>query len=433
MDVHLRYQESLDFLYSFIDYSLTRSFRYTPDKFNLDRMVDLMEKLGNPHKRYPVIHVAGTKGKGSVSAMCANILKQAGYKVGFYTSPHLQEYTERIKINGQQISQGDFVEMVDEIRPFASQIEHITTFELTTAISFLFFARQKVDITVLEVGLGGRLDATNIVDPLVSVITSLSYDHMQVLGNTLTKIAGEKAGIIKPGRPVVVAPQKDEAMAVIERIANECDSPLYRVGRDYQFEAVAHSQEKQTFSVWNPDDRIGCQPSANSSSEPVQFTIPLLGLHQVENAVTAYAALQVACKEGLKLNRAAIKSGFATVFWPGRFEILNKAPALIVDSAHNPDSARRLCQAVDDYFPGKDVTLIFGASEDKDIAGMYAELLPRVSNLIVTQSVHPRAMNTDMLVQIANKYNCKTTVSIPVERALETAFTLAGPEFSYFS
>ncbi len=212
-DIDEAYQKALDYLYSYVDYSLTRNLRYSPDKFNLGRMVELMDRLGNPHSQYPVIHIAGTKGKGSISALIASSLQAAGYKTGLYTSPHLQDYTERIQVNRQQIPQEELVTLLEEIKPHAEQIERITTFELTTALGFLYFARQKVNAAVIEVGLGGRLDATNIVNPLVSIISSLSLDHMAVLGDTLALIAGEKAGIIKPGRPVVLAPQREEARA----------------------------------------------------------------------------------------------------------------------------------------------------------------------------------------------------------------------------
>ena len=205
------YQKALDYLYSYVDYSLTRNLRYSADKFNLGRMEELMSRLGNPHQQYPVIHIAGTKGKGSISAVIASALKTAGYSTGLYTSPHLQEYTERIQINRQQIPREELVTLLEEMKPYAEQIDQITTFELTTALGFLYFARQKVNVAVVEVGLGGRLDATNIVSPLVSIISSLSLDHMAVLGDTLAKIAFEKAGIIKPGRPVVMAPQKEAA------------------------------------------------------------------------------------------------------------------------------------------------------------------------------------------------------------------------------
>jgi dihydrofolate synthase / folylpolyglutamate synthase len=422
-EVTIAYQEALDYLYSFVDYSLTRSFRYTPDKFDLGRMETFLSLLGNPHQQYPVIHIAGTKGKGSTAAMIASALDAAGYRVGFYTSPHLQEYTERIKVNGQFISMETLVDLVEYVKPFVNQVERLTTFEITTAIAFLHFARQKCSAAVVEVGLGGRLDATNLVDPLVSVITSISLDHVAVLGDTLSKIAYEKGGIIKPGRPVVSAPQPNEAASVIESIAAERGCPLVTVGRDYKYAAEDHDFGGQSFSVW----QAGKHGSVEAEDK-LHFTIPLLGMHQVENAATAYAALQVAAGQGLSISNEDIRLGFANVQWPGRFEILRKAPPLIVDSAHNRDSARRLRQALDDYLPDMPVVLLFGASEDKDIDGMLAELKPRIGRLIATQSIHPRAVEASRLVEMAELHGISAEIAVPVEEGIKAALRLAGKD-----
>ena len=297
------YQLALDYLYSFVDYSLTRNLRYTPDKFNLDRIFELLDRLGNPHKQYPILHVAGTKGKGSIAALMASSLRAAGYRTGLYTSPHLQDYTERIQIDGLQIPRADFVSLLEEMKPHVARIASLTTFELTTTLGFLYFARQQVGAAVIEVGLGGRLDATNVVDPVVSVISSLSYDHMAVLGNTLAAIATEKAGIIKPGRPVVLAPQKDEARQVVEQIALERGSKLTEVGRDIFFGADKHSLDGQSFFIWQPDEQSRMdaylESGGRTSWQPAILTIPLLGFHQVENAATAYTTLKVANTAGL--------------------------------------------------------------------------------------------------------------------------------------
>ncbi len=238
MDTEKAYNLALDYLYSFVDYSLKHASELAKADFNLDRMFALMESLGNPQKKYPIIHVAGTKGKGSTSALCASALIASGYKVGLYTSPHLEDYVERIQVTGEPISHGEMVELVEEIKPAVAKIPMLTTFEITTAIGFLAFARAGVDAAVIEVGLGGRLDATNVVTPKVSVITSLSMDHTAVLGDTLGKIAGEKAGIIKEGVPVVSSPQKEEALKVLLRVAGEKNAPLSLVGRDFEFELV---------------------------------------------------------------------------------------------------------------------------------------------------------------------------------------------------
>src|SRR5215217_9573362 len=278
-DLENQYNKTLDYLYSFVDYSLKHISELAKAEFNLERMFALMEELGNPQAKYPIIHVAGTKGKGSVAAFCASGLKAAGYKTGLYTSPHLWDYVERIQINGKPILHEQLIELVEELKPAVAKIAKLTTFEITTALGFLAFAKNDVNAAVVEVGLGGRLDATNIVLPKVSVITSLSYDHMAVLGNTLTEIAGEKAGIIKRGVPVVSAPQTEEAFQVLERIAEEKGCPFILVGKDVKFERLESSLDGQEVSIRD-------QQSA------IRLKIPLLGSHQIENAAIAYAALK---------------------------------------------------------------------------------------------------------------------------------------------
>jgi len=427
-----KYQEALDFLYSFIDYSLKRNFRNAAEKFNLDRMREFMRYLGNPQKDYKIIHVAGTKGKGSVSAFCASVLRAEGYVTGLYTSPHMVEFTERICVNGHQIPKKALVEAVEMIKPITQKVPEITTFELTTALAFHYFSQQKVDYAVFEVGLGGRLDATNIVDPLVSVITSISYDHVQILGNTLSEIAGEKGGIIKPDKPVVVSPQKEEARLKLENIARERNSPMIQVGRDYLFAADAHSLDGQTFLVWTPEEQPMVDEFIESAGRaiwsPLRFQIPLLGFHQVENAATAYAALQTAEKFGLSLSQKAYQDGFSYVSWPGRMEILRRHPPVVIDSAHNRYSALRLRQAMDDYFPGLPILLVFGASEDKDIEGMFQELLPRVQRVITTQSIHPRAIDAGKLVEFVHRCGSSAQAITPIEDAFKQALEEAGQD-----
>lgn len=424
------YQDALDYLYTFVDYSLTRSFRYSPDKFDLDRMREFTRHLSMPQDSYPVIHVAGTKGKGSVSALCASALQAAGYNVGLYTSPHLQEFTERIKLNGREISEADFVELVNEVKPYLDAGTQLTTFEIATGLALLYFAKKSANAVVLEVGLGGRLDATNVVNPIVTVITSISYDHSEFLGDTLAKIAGEKAGIIKPGVPLVLSPQKDEVLNTIEGKAKERNAPLIQVGRDYLFAPVSHTIQNQTFLVWPASEQPLVDTYIESGGilewEPTRISIPLLGYHQVENAATAYTALQIARKSGLEVSEEHIRSGFQVVDWPARFEILQMDPAVVIDSAHNRDSALKLRLALDDYFPGKRVVLVFGASEDKDIEGMFAELMPRVEQVIATKSYHPRALEPDALVEIVHRFGRPVRVIPEVEDAVDAALKMVN-------
>ncbi len=457
MDTEKAYNLALDYLYSFVDYSLKHASELAKADFNLDRMFALMELLGNPQTQYPIIHVAGTKGKGSVSALCASALHAAGYKTGLYTSPHLQDYAERIQVNGQPIPHGELAELVDEIKPAVARIPYLTTFEITTALGFLYFARQDCDAAVIEVGLGGRLDATNIVTPRVSVITSLSLDHTLALGDTLAKIAGEKAGIIKPGVPVVSSSQKDEALEVLVRIANERGCDFILVGRDVEFKAISHSFEGQTlqlFPISLSGDRVivrsqsKCTPltvtSTSSASpqspSPTDFTgassstqggltlqIPLLGDHQVENTAIAYAALKTS---GLKVSNEAIRRGFAMVKWRSRFEIARREPPVIFESAHNQDSFARMCQTLEAYFPGRPVYLVLGASEDKNLAGMFEEMKSKIKKLIVTRADHPRALEPEKIQEVARQAGIESEALEPVEAAFRRALELSEKDGS---
>jgi len=432
MDIETKYQEALDYLYKFIDYSMTRNMRYSEEKFNLDRMHNFMSLFDNPQTKYPVIHVAGTKGKGSTSALIASALYEQGYKVGFYTSPHLHDFCERIQVNFKPMLHQEMVDIVEEMKPKIPLVEEITTFELMTSMAFLYFVQKEVDIAVIEVGLGGRLDATNVVKPLVSVITSLSLDHINVLGDTLAKIAFEKGGIIKENIPVVISPQKDEALLVLKKIAEERNSPLYQVGKDYLYAQAAKSLSGQNFYVWPKEDQIAVNAYIESAGredwEPTKFQIPLLGFHQVQNAATAYTTLMVLRNSGLKIDDQNVRKGFANVVWPGRFEILSRRPFFVVDSAHNRESALRLRNAIDDYFPGIPVVLIFGASEDKDIDGMLVELVPRVKVVITTKSIHPRAISPESLVEKVNQLGVRAIPTQSLEEAFELSHKLAGKE-----
>jgi dihydrofolate synthase/folylpolyglutamate synthase len=426
-----RYQEALDYIYSFIDYSVERSYRYSAEVFDLDRVRKLLRLVGDPQEQYASIHIAGTKGKGSVSALLASVLQTEGYRTGLYTSPHLRRFTERIQVDGHEIPEDEVANIVDVLRPHVGDVGQLTTYEIITALGFLHFARQEVDFVVFEVGLGGRLDATNVINPLVSVITSLSYDHMHLLGDSLSDIAREKAGIIKPGVPVVSAPQQSEAQLVVEEVAREREAPLCLVGRDWLFSPGSRYLDGQIFYVWSADEQPLMDAFVESSGEdewvPARYQIPLLGYHQVINSAVAYATLQVVKDLGLKVSEEAIQSGFMNVSWPGRFQVISHSPTIVVDSAHNRDSALKLRIALDDYFPGQPVTMIFGASADKDISGMLSELLPRVSRLIVTQADHPRAADPEELADLAHSFGIGVEAVLPTQAALAHALQHVKP------
>jgi dihydrofolate synthase/folylpolyglutamate synthase len=423
MDNETAYNLALDYLYSFVDYSLKKSSELARADFNLERMRALMTRLGNPEQKYPILHVAGTKGKGSTCALMASALTAAGYKTGLYTSPHLQDYVERIQIDWQYISHAQLAKLVEQVKPHVAAVPKLTTFEITTAIGLLYFAQQKVEAAVIEVGLGGRLDATNVVMPRVSVITSLSYDHMAVLGNTLTLIAGEKAGIIKPGVPVISATQKEEARVVLERVAGERHCPLTLIGREVSFSAGEHSLDEQTLAICSKSKELSKGRTVEKSAESVILRLPLLGQHQLVNAATAYAALKAS---GLKISDEAIAKGFANVKWPCRFEIVRRTPPVILDSAHNGDSFEKLAQTLEDYFPNRGVILIFGSSEDKDIGGMLATLKGRVKLVLATKAVHPRAIEPEKIVETANRLGIRCEPAAPVATALKRALELAA-------
>lgn len=413
------YQEAIDYLYGFIDYEVKRQVRYAPSVMNLDRPRALLAGLGNPHQAAPVIHVTGTKGKGSVGALCQAVLQAAGLRAGLYSSPHLQTFEERFRIDDDLIGRETLTRLLAEIKPVADTIPGLTWFELTTALAFLFFARQRVDMVVSEVGLGGRLDATNLVTPLVSVITSISYDHTHLLGNTLAEIAGEKAGIIKPEVPVVSAPQPDEAAAVLADVSRERGAPLTVVGRDWLYEFGKTTRRGQSFR-------------AGRHNGPMRdFWTPLVGKHQVINATVALAALDQVRQAGIPLTEKALINGLAQVNWPGRFEIVAEKPWVIFDAAHNRASARYLTETLLATFA--DVgsrTLVFGASADKDVAGMFTEMLPAIDHLILAQAVHPRALTPDILAAQAVTSGFSGTIEQRpvVADALQRARELSGQD-----
>ena len=395
MEIEREYQRSLDFIYSFIDISTTRNLRYSPDKFNLSRMYRMMALLGNPHLNYDILHVAGTKGKGSICAMTASIMKEAGYKVGLYSSPHMIDFRERIKVKNNEISRQTLTNYVNKLRLIFNSVEKISTFEIITATAFKYFADQQVEIAIIEVGMGGRLDATNVVQPIVSIISPVSHDHMKILGNTIAKIAKEKAGIIKKSIPVIISPQKKSAKVEIERIAKRKGSLVIDTSENYGFKQKKYSLEKQSFVI--KEKLI----HTSDTCSPI-YEIPLVGDHQINNAITAFACVMRLRKLGYKINESALKKGFSKVEWPGRFEVVYQKPLIIVDGAHNRDSFRKLRNTIKKYLAGKKVILIFGASEDKEVQLMLKIIKPYIDHFIFTKSEHPRALEVDILEKYAS-------------------------------
>ncbi len=421
-DPERAYQQALDFLYSTINFEERVIDRYQANKMDPDRPRDLLELLGDPHQEYPAIHSAGTNGKGSVAAMCAAVLRAAGLRVGLYTSPHLRDLRERIRVitpddEDGLISKADFVALMDVIEDQFESVPGLTWFEIVTAVAFRYFADQQVDIAVVEVGLGGRLDATNALTPLVSVITSLSLDHTYLLGDTLAQIAAEKGGIIKTGVPVVSAPQAEEAMAVLRSIASHRNSQMTIVGRDWQYQG----DSRQLIITRSPDESF--VPVSSS------FELALAGDHQLENAAVALAALNKIKQQIPGITTAAIREGLANIKWDGRLQIVFEAdnqPALLVDSAHNQDSAAKLAAALTKDFSYKNLWFIFGAPEDKQISQMMALLFPMAKGIIAAAADHPRAASPTQLVEKAEALGFEAIPAASVGLALTQAFDLAA-------
>jgi dihydrofolate synthase/folylpolyglutamate synthase len=415
----MNYRETIAYLYSLTDYEKIRVERYTPETYDLSRVERLLAAMGNPHTRFPAVHIAGTKGKGSAAAMCEACLRAAGYRTGFYTSPHLHTFRERIQVAGRKIAREEVIALVEEARPLIERTPDVTYFEAITAMGFLHFARSEVDVAVVEVGLGGRLDATNVLTPEVCVITSLSLEHMVLLGDTLAEIAHEKAGIIKPGIPAVSAPQRAEAIKVLEAVSQQRGASLTEVGRDWDYEPGPADLDGQAFTA----RRI----AGGSSELDGEYWIPLLGRHQLENATSVIAALGILRQRGFRVPVEAMRKGLRTVRWPGRLEILGREPLVVGDGAHNPYSAQVLRQALEEWFPGQRWVLIFGASADKDVAGMLRVLLPISDYVIVTRSDHPRAAAPVELADVVASVGGGAEVSVNVRKSIRRGLAMMDP------
>ncbi len=409
MQKFLNYKDALRYIYNHTNFERKQMPKYNLTTLDLSRIETLMTLLGNPHTSFKVILIAGTKGKGSTAAMTESMLRKAGVRTGLYSSPHLHSFRERIRINGELISQQGVVARINKIRPFADTIAGLTAWEIMTALAFVSFSEEKIEVAVLEVGLGGRLDATNITDPVVSVITSISYDHTQLLGNTLTLIAGEKAGIIRHGGAVVSAMQFPEAMTTIEDICAARDASLVVAGEDNPWRVGRVSLAGQTI-YWKQK----------------KYQIPLLGKHQASNAIVALTILdEFERKTDFKIEEKARQDGLASVQWFGRMEILSREPLIIADSAMNGDSAKKLRESLESYFPGRNVVFIFGASNDHDYRNMLKALLPICKTTIATQANHPRATPPAVLVATAHTLGESIDSAPSVKAALLQAIDLA--------
>ncbi|MCG8584888.1 MAG: bifunctional folylpolyglutamate synthase/dihydrofolate synthase [Pirellulales bacterium] len=420
------YHASLEFLQGRINYERTDSVPYSGRSFKLDRMRYLLEQLGDPQSGQQIVHIGGTKGKGSTAAMVSSILTASGRTVGTYSSPHLDRLEERMAINGRQCSERELVELVDCVRPIVDQMDaetdtkatslgRPTYFEIVTAMAFVHFARAGACATVLEVGLGGRLDSTNVCEPLLSVITSISFDHTKQLGSTLAAIAGEKAGIIKPGVPVVSGVVEPEPRDVIRRVAEERGSQLIELRRE--FDVAYHPPHRIDYA------EIGASESATTLKN---VDLSLLGKHQAANAALAIAAIDVLRTYDWEISDDAIRAGLANAPCPARIEVIPGEPNIVIDAAHNVASVEALLATLDESFVGGRRVLVFATTQDKDVRSMLEVLLPAFEKVILTRYLkNPRYVSPADLGKIANCVSPHCQQSIIVSDGPAEAWQLA--------
>jgi dihydrofolate synthase/folylpolyglutamate synthase len=404
----MTYPETIEYLYGI---------RLFGQKLGLETMQHLLRLMGDPHQSLRFIHIAGTNGKGSVAAMLHAVLTAAGYKTGLYTSPHLVSFCERFQVNGQPIDEAGVVRLVEGIKPHLEQaganpgFHAPTFFETVTAIALRYFEEQKVDVVVWETGLGGRLDATNVVVPLVSVITNIAFDHTQYLGETLAQIAAEKCGIIKPGVPVVTASAVEEPLQVIQRITAERGGNLTVIGRDIQATRLIEDEQCQRVELTGASRNYG------------PLTIPLLGAHQTINCATAVAALEAS---GLPVTPKQVPEGLARTSWPGRFQIVRRDPTVVLDGAHNAAAADRLAATLREHAAGRRLTLILGVLRDKNYDQMCQILSPLAVRVLCVPVNSERTSEPDQLARWCKSAN--PAAHVTVERDLVSAYRRAMDE-----
>jgi dihydrofolate synthase/folylpolyglutamate synthase len=416
-DPHPQYTKAVNFLMSHTDYEKMRVVRYNTNTFNLDRMRTLLKHLGNPHTKFKTAHIAGTKGKGSTCHMLAGMLQAGGLKTGLYTSPHILDMRERIRINGELVSHEHLVELVKRIEPVMKKMaaDRPTFFEIFTAMAFCYFADQKVDIAVIETGMGGRLDSTNVITPEVCAITSISKDHMSVLGNTTTKIAEEKAGIFKKDIPAVTCIQDADVTGVLKRVAANAKAPLHIVGQDIEF--------SYRFEITRP---IGPHMRVCLSTETSRFehlAVPLMGEHQAVNCGLALAMLDKLKQRGLVFDDSKALEGLAQVKIPGRLEVVSKNPHMIIDGAHNAASVQALFRGIGQHIPYDSMVVIFGCNCDKDIDGMLEQMSLGADKVIFTKSKNnPKSADPLELANLyTDRYGKMAQVADSFAHAMEVA------------
>jgi len=414
----MNYRQAIDYINSYTDYEKI-GMPHDPAFYDLRRVDELLSLLGDPHREAASVHITGTNGKGSVAIMVSSALTASGYGTGLYTSPHLHSWRERIRVDGELISEAELAQLVADLKSPVEAVNEkasygqLTTFEFLTCLAFAYFGQRGVKFQVLEVGMGGKFDATSVITPLVSIITTVGLDHTDVLGNTVAEIAAEKCGIIKPGGAVVISPQPPGAAKVIEKTCAERGARLITVGKEIKWRSLGSDLDGQRLRV---EGRKG----------EYELFLPVLGEHQLVNAAAAVAALEVLTDKGFDIPAESIAKGLAKVEWPGRFQVLRRHPPVVVDGAHNVDAARSLKKALREYFDFGRAILVMGASDDKNIAGVIAELAPLFDRVIVTRSRHPRAKAPAPLAAEFARHGIKARIADDVPSALSQALSMAG-------
>ena len=380
-------------------------------KLGLSTIRKILKGLGNPQNTYSCVHIAGTNGKGSVASALATILYRSGYKTGLYTSPHLIRFNERIQVNNRPISNKRVTQLYTSIIRTHQGKREPTFFEFATAMALYEFAAQQVDWAIIETGMGGRLDATNIIHPAISIITNISLEHREYLGNSLQQIAGEKAGIIKKRKPVITAIRQKKAFDVVREVAKEKAAPLFRLGTDFKI----RRNRKSTFSYYGLENVW----------HNLRTALP--GSHQVENAALALAASELLNRSTTTIGQDSIRKGLSQNHWPGRLEIVSSDPLIILDGAHNLAAARNLAKFLSTNLGGRKLTLVIGILDDKPYKGMLKSLLPLANRVILTQAKSNRALSPQILYKVAQKFNLDSTIISDVVQAVKVAIDTSIP------
>ena len=408
----MNYKQAMDYIESTAKFGTNKG---------LDRTKKILELLGDPHRDLKCIHIAGTNGKGSTTVMITQILMESGYKVGMYTSPFIEEFEERIQINNNNIPKEKLCEIVEKVKIAVDKTcelgyDEPTEFEIITAIMFVYFQEEKVDYAVVEVGLGGRKDATNVINPLISIITSISYDHVKILGNTLEEIAYEKAGIIKEKTPVILYPVEDGAKLSIEKIAKEKQSPIIYVRKEDSM------LKEKLYNVPYQEIKV------NTNKDTYDIQLSLLGTHQLLNCSVVINAVEELQKIGDHIEKEHIIEGLKKVKWPGRLEMLKSKPMVVIDGAHNIDGITSLKNSINTYFKYNKLILIVGILSDKQVEDMVKVITPEASNIITVTPPSYRAENSSELVQIIKKYNTNCEAIENYKEAYKKALSYADED-----